>query len=358
MVSGVKTVLQTRLRVVFDCSATTLTGISFNDLQMVGPTIQNDLVSILLRFRIHAFVVSADIAKMYRQVLVNVNQRPLQRILWRYDSTKPIDVYELQTVTYGTSSAPFLAIRSLTQLGIDCENECPKVSQIIKNDFYVDDVLFGADSIQEASQLGVSLFNVLHQAGFELRKWHSNSIDIIENITSTKLSSQTEALESIDICPTETAKTLGLKWLCHDDKLIYKIGLTFKERRVSKRIILSGISQIFDPLGLVSPCVILVKVLMQKLWLEKLSWDESVPLSIHSTWLKFRDEISFLNSINIPRHVVCCHPISIELHCFSDASENAYGACIYVRSIDSDNKPHVYLICSKTSRSFKGCFCP
>lgn len=219
-------------------------------------------------------------------------------------------------------------------------------------------MLFGADSIQEASQLGVSLFNVLHQAGFELRKWHSNSIDIIENITSTKLSSQTEALESIDICPTETAKTLGLKWLCHDDKLIYKIGLTFKERRVSKRIILSGISQIFDPLGLVSPCVILVKVLMQKLWLEKLSWDESVPLSIHSTWLKFRDEISFLNSINIPRHVVCCHPISIELHCFSDASENAYGACIYVRSIDSDNKPHVYLICSKTSRSFKGCFCP
>jgi len=84
---------------------------------------------------------------------------------------------------------------------------------------------------------------------------------------------------------------------------------------------------------------------MQKLWLEKLSCDESVPFTLPGL---NSEMISFLNSINIPRHVVRCHPISMELHCFSDASEHAYGACIYVRSIDSDNKPHVYLICSIT----------
>lgn len=181
--------LTTRLRVVFDCSAATTSGISMNDLQMVGPTIQNDLLSILIRFRVHAFVVASDIAKMYRQVLISSEQYPLQRILWRYDSSQPIDTYELQTVTYGTSSAAFLAIRCLFQLGLDCQNTYPEISEVIKNDFYVDDVLFGADSIEKASELGRLLSQVLISGGFELRKWRSNSPDIIKGITLNETSS-------------------------------------------------------------------------------------------------------------------------------------------------------------------------
>lgn len=84
----------TKLRVVFDGSASTTSGVSLNNLQMVGPTIQQDLFSIILRFRIHSFVVSADVEKMYWQVLIDPEQRSLQRILWRSDINNPIQEYD------------------------------------------------------------------------------------------------------------------------------------------------------------------------------------------------------------------------------------------------------------------------
>lgn len=100
-----------RIRVVFDAAAKTSTGTSLNDQLLVGPTIQNDLFTIALRFRIHRYVLTADIEKMYRQVNVNLEDTNYQRILWRSNESEPITSYKLNTVTYGTASAPFLAIR-------------------------------------------------------------------------------------------------------------------------------------------------------------------------------------------------------------------------------------------------------
>ncbi|KAG5880526.1 hypothetical protein JTB14_022741 [Gonioctena quinquepunctata] len=70
----------TKLRSVFDASAPTTSGVS---IQMVGCTLQSDHLSLLHRFGQYTYVVSADIAKMYRQVMLESSQRPLQRILWR-----------------------------------------------------------------------------------------------------------------------------------------------------------------------------------------------------------------------------------------------------------------------------------
>lgn len=95
--------LTTKLRVVFDGSAKSDSGASLNDKLMVGPTIQDTLFDIILRFRMYQFVMTADIAMMYRQILVSDQDKDLQRILWRTDSSKPINVYKLNTVTYGTS---------------------------------------------------------------------------------------------------------------------------------------------------------------------------------------------------------------------------------------------------------------
>lgn len=103
----------TKLRVVFDASAKTSTGVSFNDIQHVGPVVQDDLFSILLRFRQHKYVVTADVEKMYRQILIQPEQRHLQMILWREQESMPIKIFKLNTVTYGTASAPFLSTRCL-----------------------------------------------------------------------------------------------------------------------------------------------------------------------------------------------------------------------------------------------------
>jgi hypothetical protein len=81
---------------------------SLNDILQVGAADQQDLYSIVLRFRTHQVCFTADIAKMYHQIMVHLQDRDLQRILWRYSSEEPIQEYRLITVTYGTSSAPFL----------------------------------------------------------------------------------------------------------------------------------------------------------------------------------------------------------------------------------------------------------
>ncbi len=142
--------LTTKLRVVFNASSPSSNGISLNNIQYVGPVLQDDLLSILLRFREKRYVVSADCKMMYRQVLVNPMQRNLQKILWRESPTDPLKAYTLNTVAYGQASASYLAIRCLFQLANECADYNPEVADIIKRSFYVDDLLFSTDSIEHA----------------------------------------------------------------------------------------------------------------------------------------------------------------------------------------------------------------
>jgi len=139
----------TKLRVVFDASAKTESGISLNDVQMLGPTIQQNLFNILIRFREHRYAITADISKMYRQIRVIPEQCTLQRILWRFSPEQEIRTYELQTVTYGEACSAFLAIRSLHQAAIALQHQFPEAAEIIKRDFYVDDLLSGANDIKK-----------------------------------------------------------------------------------------------------------------------------------------------------------------------------------------------------------------
>lgn len=159
-----------KLRVVFDASAKTTSGKSLNDILRVGPTIQPTLFAIVLRFRQYQYVLTADIKKMYRQVLMREEHRSLQRILWRSGSSQPVQEYQLNTVTYGISAAPFLAIRALQQAAHDVRHSHPVASQVIYRDFYVDDLLTGHDDIHELQTLKTELTEVLKSKRFELTK--------------------------------------------------------------------------------------------------------------------------------------------------------------------------------------------
>lgn len=334
--------LTTKLRVVFDCSMPTSTGISLNDLQMVGPVVQPDLISILMRFREHKFVISADIAKMYRQILVMPHERCLQRILWRESSDIPLKEFDLNTVTYGQASASFLAVRCIQQLADDCEAEFPDIAKLIRTSFYIDDFLCSVDSIERGIQICKNVSAALKGGCFPLRKWMSNEQAILSDV-----SRENEEFGVVEFGENENAKTLGLMWSCASDYLTYKIKNFNIDDKVTKRKVLSNIAQVFDPLGMLSPCVIVVKMLIQKLWLEKLTWDEALPSELHNVWLRFRSELSCINELKVPRHVTCVDVVSIELHGFSDASNGAYGGAIYLRSVDKNEKVTVRLLCAK-----------
>lgn len=137
----------TKLRVVFNASQKTTNGKSLNDLLAVGPKLQDDLYVLLLRARKYKVILSADIEKMYRQIVVSEDQLNLQRILWRSNPNEKIRDYVLRTVTYGTANAPYLAVRVLHQLAMVEKERFPIAAEIIKNDFYMDDLMCGADNL-------------------------------------------------------------------------------------------------------------------------------------------------------------------------------------------------------------------
>lgn len=335
--------ITTKCRVVFDGSAKTNNNLSLNDVQHVGPTVQSELLDILLRFRRFAFVMSADITKMYRQVLIDPNQTKFQRIFWRENQYEEMRCFELLTVTYGLAASAFLATRCLLQLAIENKETFPEASQVITNSFYVDDLLTGRDSQNELLKLQTEISSILASAGFPLHKWLSNSEEL-QNLFQTNANLNSSVL---NIGENDQNKTLGVYWSAKPDTLNYRINPLKRTKRVTKRQILSIVSQIFDPMGLVQPVVMRAKMLLQMLWRENLNWDQPVSDTIQTRFEDFCHDLQALNRLEIPRYALHQNVIESEIHVFSDASEKGYGACIYLRCNTGDDTYFTKLLCAK-----------
>ena len=160
--------ISTKQRVVFDGSAKMSTGSTLNDNFLVGSTSQDNIVSVILKFRLHNYVITADIEKMYRQILVRSADRKYQRVLW--GEVENIKTYELNTVTFGLASAPFLAIRCLHQLAEDEGHKFLTAANILKNDLYIDNMIMGANTIKETIRIRDEIIQLLKLGGFNLRQ--------------------------------------------------------------------------------------------------------------------------------------------------------------------------------------------
>lgn len=199
----------TKLRVVFDASRKTTSGISLNQSMLTGPTIQQDIISILIRWRKYQVVFTADVEKMYRQIQVRDSDADYQRIVWRSDPSQPIRDYKLTTVTFGTSGAPYLAIRTLQQLARDGMKQFPNAAAIALRDFYVDDLLSGCDTINEAIQLQDEIKRLMKKGGSDIRKWTSNRVELLE-----KNSEADREIHPYDFDKIEGVKRLDNSRIC------------------------------------------------------------------------------------------------------------------------------------------------
>ncbi|XP_031341031.1 uncharacterized protein LOC116169144 [Photinus pyralis] len=332
----------TKLRVVFDASCKSSSGWSLNEKLCVGPHIQDDLFSIITRFRKHNIVYTADIEKMYRQIMVADDQRDLQRIVWRSHESEPLRYYKLNTVTYGTAPASFLAVRCLRQLGLDNLDTSPKASGAIINDFYMDDLLTGTETIEEAIETKEHINEILSGAGFKLRKWSSNHTLLLQDSDSKRQE------DHYCISDDKGTKTLGLMWDNNRDTIGYSLSFDVNENKVTKRTILSIVAKIFDPLGLLGPITVKIKIILQRLWSEQLNWDESVPLHIYTEWKRIVNSLKNIENVRLPRQVTIQNYTELELHGFCDASEAAYACCVYIRSKDKEGNIKCNLLCAKS----------
>ncbi|KAJ8910205.1 hypothetical protein NQ315_014376 [Exocentrus adspersus] len=161
-----------------------------------GPTIQDDLFSILLRFRKHNYVLSSDIAKMYRQVLVCKEQRCLQKILWC--------IPKQCLSSYGTACAAYLTIRCIQEIGHQIAEQNSFLSRVILHDFYVDD-LTGGSTVQEVLKLKHDISNTL-------------SFQILSETTN-----ENSASEFVNLNYDQLTKTLGLLWHPRKDIFTYTV---------------------------------------------------------------------------------------------------------------------------------------
>ena len=331
----------TKLWVVFDGSASSNTGISLNDTLLTGPKLQEDLFDILLRFRSHQYVLTGDIEKMYRQIPIRPEDRKYQQILWR-NSNGEIDAYQLNTVTFGLSAAPYLALRCLKQLADDEGHQFPRASLVLRHDFYVDDALTGADTKEEVLSIRKELTDLLQSAGFNIRGWASNDPDILRGL------SEQDKCRKLQLGDSQTLKTLEVFWDSQVDAILYSVNTLADLPRLIKRSIRSVIARIYDPLGLLAPVIIRAKIILQRVWSLKINWDESLPADLHSELSRYYTQLALINNVRFPRKTVIPAATRMELHDFCDASEKAYGACVYIRTISSDGTIQSHLLTAKS----------
>lgn len=337
--SVIKESTTTKLRVVFNASQSTSNGMSLNDQLAIGKTSQRDIVAILIAWRFKRFACTSDIEKMYRQIWIHPNQRMFQKILWRSKSNTPIKEFQLSTVTYGMANAPYLAIRTLFQLANDSEKESPIAAKLIRNNFYVDDGMFGADTVDELCEQYSSLKNVLSSGGFNLRKWSTNCAKLREIIPDKDMEIPINTIDS-------SVKTLGISWATTSDVLQVNVMIKSTKNVRTKRELLSQIASLYDPLGWLAPIILKAKMLMQSVWLMQIDWDDQVPSEVINEWIKIRTQLCEIGQFELPRWLCTITDTNTELHAFCDASQKGMAAVVYVRTTQNE-KVSVLLLVSK-----------
>ena len=337
----------TKIRAVFDASAKSSSNVSLNDTLLVGPTVHPPLVDVLLRFRLHRVALIADVSKMYRAVELIESDKDLHRFVWRATPDEMLQDYRMTRVTFGVSASSFAANMAVKQNAIDLAHKYPLAAKAVDDSFYVDDGLTGADSTEEAKQLQKQLHNLFSQGGFLLRKWNSNDPAVLQHLAPELKDARTK--HAITDVETYT-KTLGIEWNSDSDHFRLTIADLPPLTNVTKRLLVSDIARTFDVLGWLSPAIVKVKILLQRVWESKVDWDDPIPQQIKEAWLQWRAQLHVLSEKHIPRCYFSKESVteSIQLHGFSDASEDAYAGVIYLRSIDSDGNVHTSLVIAKT----------
>lgn len=228
-----------KFRAVFDASCKTSNGESLNSISMIGPKLQPDIQVQLMRFRKPKFAVTTDVVKMYRQVEVDAEQWDLMRIFWRESPDQPLKEYQITVLIYGLANSGFSAVRAMLQCADDHEKDYPEAAEIIRKCFYVDDGLFGEDTIAALKMRCKEVQNLLKLGGFELSKWASNS-------AATEKYMQGELNEDVEL-PDDgcQAKILGLRWLKQTDELAIVVKPPIGKINDTKREVLSQIAKLY-----------------------------------------------------------------------------------------------------------------
>ena len=223
----------------------------------------------------------------------------------------------------GRLDSPCCANWALRNTSIDSELD---IKNTIERNFYMDDFLKSLSNVDDLINLSKRVMSVLQCHGFRLTKWMSNSPEILHSLPTSEISTNTI---SLDLNTPTVERALGMIWNINQDTLIFK-PIT-REYPNTKRGILSLVSSVFDPLGILTPSLQEPKLIIQELWKLKIDWDSKIPLEIETRWIKWKSGLHKISQISLNRWYGFQHidKMKVELNIFCDASAQAYGAIAY-----------------------------
>ena len=336
----------TKTRIVFDASAAQ-NGISLNDIIHQGLKLQRDLVNVLMRFRRYPVVIIGDISEMYLQVKVKGEDRSLFRFLWRYlDEKKSPVIHEFTSIMFGMNAAPFAVQYVVRDNPKKHQTEYPLEAETVLESTYMDDTMDSSKTEGDAMYLYEELKKLWKVCGMKSHKWLSNSRKVLDQIPIEERAKKIDIKDNI----LPSLKTLGIVWIAEEDKFTFLSNNVDDGFNYTKRNFLKKISTLFDPLELLAPFTIRSKILMQETWNAGIDWDEKVPDKIKQKMKKWFQELQMLDLIKVDRCVRESEEqieTNISIHAYSDASEVAYGAAVYL-AVQYQNGDISKLVTGKT----------
>lgn len=203
----------------------------------------------------------------------------------------------------------------------------------VLNCLYVGDCLVAVASVEEAVCLYHDLVAICAKGGFQLTKWISNRQDVLAAIPESHRARDMKGLDlDQDLLPVE--RVLSVEWCIQSDTFKFKIVI--KNRPLTRRRILSTVSSIYDPLGILSPVILCAKKILRDLCRKALGWDDVIPEPVAQEWTKWLNVLRHLEKCTIMK---CLKPLDFgetltkaQLHHFCDASETGYGVVTYLLS--------------------------
>ena len=336
----------TKVRIVFDGSARRRNNVSLNQVLHKGPALNPHLLELLLKFRIHRIGITADLEKAYLQVGVEEHHRDYLRFLW-YDDVFSADpkivTYRFTRVPFGITPSQYLLNASVRKHGERYEKIDPEFSRKVKENFYVDDLNTGVKDVNEGLDVYKKMKIRFNEAQFNVRKWRSNSKELIR------------LMDPEDVSQDVGAKVLGIRWNEDEDYLIMgvkEVSELAKDLKPTKRNVMKVIASIYDPVGFLAPVLVDLKLLFQDICLTDVDWDSQLEERLVSRWMKIVKKMSELDEIYINRCYFTLDeddPISrIEIHGYSDAASKIFGACIYLRAISRSGRISTSFITAKS----------
>ena len=194
-----------------------------------------------------------------------------------------LTTFRFTRVPFGNSSSPF--ILNATVVHLVSLSPISRARQELLTNTYVDDLVSGADTVDEAISLMEDATRIMEQGSFRLTKWKSNCRMVTQNKGSIH---------------TTSVKILGTLWSPESDVFSFNNEIEICGK-ISKRSILAAFSSIYDPLGLLSPYVFLAKTLFQQVWRGATTWDEELPAELASAFRRWAGSSSYLKEIQMSR---------------------------------------------------------